>query len=398
MESVGLWIGIAIWRRAAGFPDISGSEERARRKMSIPHENVTPRIPDTASEARLLQLRREAESQGRVLERGIRPEGSPFPRASVETGYYGIHLLKEPQWTFEIPLYFFLGGASGSAAVIGGVADWLNKDRALARDARWLAFGGALASSALLVSDLGRPSRFLNMLRVFKPQSPMSVGAWTLAAFASTSAATAFAKEAEERFGQWLPVSVVANFCQLFSVLFGMPFHNYTGVLIGATAVPVWNRNIQTLPIHFGMSGLQSGVSMLELLGHDESRALNFLGIGSALWESWEGLHIEGRSEAALKPLKRGASGWMTRAGGVMSGPLPLVLRLLAGLTGNPCSVRRWAAACGIAGSLLTRYGWMRAGHSSAKDWRLPLDVRPESLAGAERPVRRKTIPERAAS
>ena len=126
--------------------------------MSIPHEDLRQRVPDTASEARLLQLRRVAESRGAVVERGIRPAGAPFPRASVETGYYGIHLLKEPQWTFEIPLYMFIGGASGSAAVIGGVADWLNKDRALARDARWLAFGGALASSALLVSDLGRPS------------------------------------------------------------------------------------------------------------------------------------------------------------------------------------------------------------------------------------------------
>jgi hypothetical protein len=366
--------------------------------MSIPHQDVRERVPDSASEARLLQLRREAESRGAVVERGIRPAGAPFPRASVETGYYGIHLLKEPQWTFEIPLYMFIGGASGSAAVIGGVADWLNKDRALARDARWLAFGGALASSALLVSDLGRPSRFLNMLRVFKLQSPMSVGAWTLAAFGSASAATAFAKAAEQRFGDSLPIRVVANFAQLFSVLFGMPFHNYTGVLIGATAIPVWNRNIQTLPIHFGMSGLQSGVSILELLGHSESRALNLLGIGSALWESWEGLHLERRSEAALKPLKQGGSGWMTRAGGVMSGPLPLVLRLLAGLSSKSRSLRRWAAACGIVGSLLTRYGWVRAGHSSARDWRLPLDIPPESVAEAERQLPPETRPEKAAS
>src|SRR5262249_27794260 len=162
--------------------------------------------------------------------------------------------------------------------------------------------------------------------------------------------------------------------------------------------IPVWNRNIQTLPIHFGMSGLQSGVSVLELLGHSESRALNLLGIGSALWESWEGMHIETRSEDALKPLKQGGSGWLTRAGGVMSGPLPLVLRLLAGVTGNPRSIRRWAAACGIAGSLLTRYGWMSAGRSSARDWRLPLDVRPESVARAKPQLPRETTPESAAS
>jgi hypothetical protein len=367
--------------------------------MSIPHEeDVRQRVPDAASEARLLRLRREAEAHGRVLRRGVRPAGAPFPRASVETGYYGIHLLKEPQWTFEVPLYFFVGGASGSAAVIGGVAEWLNKDRALARDARWLAFGGSVISSALLVADLGRKERFLNMLRVFKLQSPMSVGAWTLAGFASTSAATAFAKAAEQRFGDSLPIRVIANFSQLFSMLFGMPFHNYTGVLIGATVIPVWNQNIQTLPIVFGMSGLQSAVSLLELMGHSDSRALNLLGIGSALCESWEGLHSERRTDPALKPLKQGASGIMTRTGGLLSGPLPLVLRLLAGFSDNPRTLRRWAAVCGIAGSLFTRYGWVQAGHSSARDWRLPLDIPPESAFAAERQLPPETRPKKAAS
>lgn len=354
--------------------------------MSVPQTRTEERIPDAASEARLLEIRREAQSRGTVLAPGVRPAGAPFPKASVETGYYGIHMLKEPQWTAEVPFYFFVGGAAGSAAVIGAIAEWLNKDCALARDARWLAFGGAMTSTALLISDLGRPSRFINMLRVFKVQSPMSVGAWTLAAFGGASAATVFAKAAAARFGNAFPINVIANFGQLFSALFGLPFHNYTGVLIGASAIPVWNQNIETLPIHFGMSGVQSSVSLLELLGHSDSRALNLLGIGSALWESWEGLHIEGRNEAALEPLKRGSSGWMTRVGGVMSGPLPLLLRLLAGSSGKPRSrsLRRWAAASGIAGSLFTRYAWMLAGHKSARDWRLPLDI-PAAVASPEK-------------
>jgi len=122
------------------------------------------------------------------------------------------------------------------------MAEWLGKDRELAQHARWLAFGGAMVSSALLTHDLGRPSRFLNMLRVFKAQSPMSMGAWTLAAFGSASAAAVFSKAAERRFGSKLPISVIGNFGQFFSALFGLPFHNYTGVLIGATAIPVWTR------------------------------------------------------------------------------------------------------------------------------------------------------------
>ena len=75
-----------------------------------------PRIPDEASERRLFEIRREGESKGIVKGAGVRPAGAPFPMASVETGYYGIPLLKEPSWTWEIPLYFFVGGAAGSAA------------------------------------------------------------------------------------------------------------------------------------------------------------------------------------------------------------------------------------------------------------------------------------------
>jgi len=352
-------------------PRLSGTPEREHQ----------PRIPDASSEARLLEIRREAETRGTVMRPGIRPAGAPFPVASPETGYYGIHLLKEPQWTPEIPLYFFVGGAAGSAAVIGAVADWIGRDPELARSARWLAFGGAIASSALLITDLGRPSRFLNMLRVFKRQSPMSVGAWTLAAFGGAATASAFAKAAEERFGSHFPISIIGNFGQFFSALFGLPFHNYTGVLIGATAIPVWNQNISTLPIHFGMSGVQAGVSMLELMGHRRSRALNLLGIVSTLFETWEGFHLETRDEAALRPLKDGPSGWVTRTGGMLSGPMPLFLRLLASVSANRAPrLRRWAAISGIAGSLLTRYGWMAAGGSSARDWRLPLEV-PERQA-----------------
>jgi hypothetical protein len=341
------------------------------------------RIPDAESETQLLQIRREAESRGRVEGMGIRPAGAPFPQASPQTGYYGIHLLKEPQWKPTVPLYFFLGGAAGSAAVIGAVCDWLDRDPDMAQHARWLAMGGAMASSALLIEDLGRPSRFLNMLRVFKVQSPMSMGAWTLAAFGAFSTASAFAKAAERRLGRHFPIQIVGNFSQFFSALFGLPFHNYTGVLIGATAIPVWNQNIQTLPIHFGMSGVQAGVSLLEMMGHQDSRALNLLAIVSALWETWEGFHLETRQEAALKPLKQGVSGWITRTGGVLSGPLPLCLRILGGSSSR---VRRWAAISGILGSLLTRYGWIRAGSSSAQDWRLPLQIPEEQSAASQEP------------
>jgi hypothetical protein len=87
-----------------------------------------PTTIKSAREQRLIDLRKEAERKGKVEAIGVRPAGAPFPIASPETGYYGIPMLKEPQWTWEVPLYFFIGGASGSAAVIGTMARWTGSD------------------------------------------------------------------------------------------------------------------------------------------------------------------------------------------------------------------------------------------------------------------------------
>jgi len=332
---------------------------------------------DLERERRLEEIRREAEKRGRLEVVGARPQGAPFPAASPETGYYKIPLLKEPPWTWEIPLYFFVGGAAGAAAVIGAIADYTGADRKLVQDARWIAAAGSVISPALLIADLGRPERFLAMMRVFKPQSPMSVGVWTLLGFSTGAASAAFAGFLRDRYGPSLPIRVLENAGQAASLAFGLPFSNYTGVLIGATAIPVWNRNAGDLPLHFGMSGLGAGVGILELLGHRKSRALQALGLGAAIFEIWEGMRIEGRSHYHLDPLKHGPSGWITRTGGVLSGPVPAVLRAMSlfGSTRRSAGLRKWAAWSAIVGSLITRVAWVHAGRVSARNWRLPLEI-----------------------
>ena len=335
------------------------------------------RTPEDVSERRLVEIRQEAERQGKVVAPGLRPGGAPFPMASPKTGYYGIPLLKQPSWTWEIPLYFFVGGAAGAAGVVGSIASYTGADSKLVRDARWIAAAGSVISPALLISDLGRPARFLNMLRVFKPQSAMSVGVWTLLGFSAGASASAFAQFLTDRYGPSFPVRVIQHAGQMASLLFGLPFSNYTGVLIGATAVPVWNENVSQLPMHFGMSGLGSAVGLLELLGNQRSRALEMLGLGAALFECWEGLRLESQPNPALDPLKHGRSGAITRVGGVLSGPVPLALRLISLFSGasNTRSLRKVAALSALAGSLLTRIAWIYAGHVSAKDWRIPLEI-----------------------
>lgn len=340
--------------------------------------DMAHRAPDAESEQRLAEIRREAADGKLQNAQGIQPVGSPLPQllsdtqSLVEKGYYQIPLLKEPQWTKEVPLYFFAGGAAGAAAMIAAVAKHFSGAQELARSARWVAAAGAVVSPALLTSDLGMPSRFLNMLRVFKLQSPMSVGAWTLTVFSSAAAAAAFAGLMREKVsGRW-PVAVIENASEMLAAATGLVMSSYTGVLIGATVIPVWNENIGTLPLHFTASGMNSAVSILELMGHDDSRALNMLGMAASTYETIEGAIIETKQNRTHRPLKQGKSGWIVRLGGVLSGPLPLLLRLGYTVTGNK-KMRRAAAACSIAGSLLTRFGWIEAGKASARDHVLPL-------------------------
>lgn len=352
-------------------------------KAALPGPDNLGRVPDLASEARLIEIRREAEQNGRVDAPGVHAANGPMPHASVENGYYGIPLLKEPQWKWEVPLYFFAGGAAGAAAIISTMANWTGADRRMVRDARWVAAAGGLISPALLIADLGRPSRFLNMLRVFKLQSPMSVGAWTLFAFSNVAVASAFAAWIDEKLGGFFPVRVLGNAAETLAGATGLVMASYTGVLIGATAVPVWNKNVETLPVHFAASGLNSAVSVLELMGHSDSRALNLLGMMAATLETLEGAKIEMDADEVHDPLRHGGSGWLTRAGGLLSGPLPLALRL-ASLVGGR-RMRRGAAWASIAGSLITRYAWMRAGRNSARDYKLPLELSPQKLEKGRR-------------
>lgn len=332
---------------------------------------------------RLEAIRLEAAQTGRVDSIGVRPGGSPIPVASVATGYYGIPLLKEPQWSWEIPIYFFVGGAAGAAALVAQFAQMTGADAEVVSDARTVAAIGSILAPALLVADLGVPSRFLNMLRVFKVQSPMSVGVYIVSAFGPSAT---LAKIANWRRGNQsgAMLKIIESAAGLFSALSGLGMATYTGVLIGATAIPVWNEHIDSLPIHFALSGMAAGVSAIQLMGHEQNRSLNMLGIAASLGESLEGVKVETSFKPSSEPLKKGVSGVITRLGGVLSGPLPLALRLAAVFANERRAKQlvRAASAATLAGSLFTRIGWIRAGHASARDYRLPLQIAPGQNAG----------------
>jgi formate-dependent nitrite reductase membrane component NrfD len=180
----------------------------------------------------------------------------------------------------------------------------------------------------------------------------MSVGAWTLAVFGTASTAAV------------LPLPrLVGDGAALASAATGLVMSTYTGVLIGATSIPVWAKHVRILPVHFGVSALASAVALLELRGHRE-QALAILGFAAAAFEVFTGVKIEKGGGEESEPLRHGATGITTRIGGFFSGPLPLVLRVF-GIRSK--RARNAAAASALLGSLITRIAWVEAGKTSAR-------------------------------
>jgi formate-dependent nitrite reductase membrane component NrfD len=234
----------------------------------------------------------------------------------------------------------------------------------LAKVALWIAGIGAIISPVLLVMDLGRPQLFLNMLRVFKPQSPMSVGAWILSAFGAFAVPAwlimllfvngAFAPSIDQL------VLLLVGLLTFPAAILGLALATYTGVLIGATVIPAWHLHRVLLPIHFGTAGLGSAAAILELAGF-QIRPLWFIGLSAAGVETllWIWLELN-RHDAADRALHEGRGGMLIRVGEILSGPLAIILRLT--------NLVPWAAISFLLGALASRFGWIEAGRASGRD------------------------------
>jgi len=269
--------------------------------------------------------------------------------------YPGRPILKRPVWTWEVPVYFFVGGLAGASALLGLVAD-LAGERTLARNARIAAAAGATVSPLLLISDLGRPERFANMLRVFRPTSPMSVGSWTLALFGGAAAAAA----ASEVTGRGPRLGRAAGAA---AGLVGPALATYTAVLLGQTSVPVWARARRRLPAVFAASAAASAGGLASAVTPtSEARAARLLAVGGAIAELAAGRWMEGALGDHAAVYRRGRPAGLTAAARVLT----LAGGGLTGLLGR----RRWAATLGgaalLGGSLCLRLAVWRAGPDSA--------------------------------
>jgi Polysulphide reductase, NrfD len=318
---------------------------------------MTPRPP---FEERLDRLREEARISGTVSDRGVDVTGGPI---LTQPGYYGEPVVRPPVWTWEIPTYFFIGGCGGMAAVIGAAALAFGHPE-VTRAAMWIACVVAALSPMLLISDLGRPLLFFNMLRVFKYKSPMSVGSWIVSLFGISAVPGALVVELWQRhFFTGALGSLVATLAILLVIgtaFWGLFLATYTGVLLSVTAIPAWFLHRVHLPIHFGIAGLGSAAGLLELLGFRiaplYALSLTAAAIETILWLVLE-LHKHGAADRALH---QGRSGVMIRISEFLLGPLSLLFRAIGVLPA--------AALSFLLGALISRFGWMEAGRLCGRD------------------------------
>jgi hypothetical protein len=334
-------------------------------------EDLNPQMPERS------RIDHDQVKPRRGRGRGGKGEQLQVPEAEFRS-YYGRPIIKAPVWKNpDVPLYLFLGGLAGSSSVLAAMAGATDRP-SLRRAARLAAAGGAAGGTVFLIHDLHRPSRFLHMLRVLKPTSPLSVGTWILSPFATFAAATAAAevwgwwgersgggrtRRGGRRANRW--IARAGDATGVASAAIGPALATYTAVLFSNTAVPTWHEAHRELPIVFAGSAAAAGGGM-GLVGasvRDNLPAAR-LAVAGAVVELAAGEYMERHLGLLGDVYQKGRAHTLMRASKAC-----LAAGAVGALVGRR---RRWSAALSglalMAGSALTRFGVFDAGIASAND------------------------------
>jgi formate-dependent nitrite reductase membrane component NrfD len=291
------------------------------------------------------------------------------------TSYYGRPVVKASPWKADIPAYFFLGGAAAGSSLLGAGADLTGRP-VLRRTGRLGALAGISLTLVVLVHDLGRPSRFLNMQRVVKPTSPMSVGTWVLSAYGPL-AGLAAASELSTLAGLSgrLPhplrgparlLAATGRPAGIGAALVAPLVASYTAVLLSDTATPTWHDAHRHLPFFF-VGSAAAAAGGLGMIGTPVGQAgpARRMAVGGVLVEIAADQRMEPAMGLTAEPLHAGKAGAYLRIAKVLN---------LIGTAGTVLLGRRSRTAsviCGaalMAGSAFTRFGIFEAGQQSARD------------------------------
>jgi formate-dependent nitrite reductase membrane component NrfD len=297
-------------------------------------------------------------------------------------GYYDYPVVKRPVWTWEVPAYFWLGGMAAGAYLTASLAQNFGsaEDRHVAAGGYYVAAAALVPCAPLLIADLGRPDRFHHMLRIFKPLSPMNLGAWTLTSFTPI----AFARAASHASSTGLlrgPLAVLARLvptrlADLVGVVLGLTLAGYSGVLLAATNIPLWAKS-KLLGGVFMASAMASGSAAVTLQAAGRSApdaTLHRLGMIESAASAGEMAILAGylvQSGKTARPLTTGRFSVPFWLGAVGAGTLlPLVLHRVAGRRQGRTlrTLSNAAALCTIAGSFALRWSIFEAGKDSSQD------------------------------
>jgi formate-dependent nitrite reductase membrane component NrfD len=310
-----------------------------------------------------------------------------------EPSYYDYPVLKAPVWRWEIIWYFFFGGLAAGCYVIASIAALFGsrEDRAVARTGYYLSLLSVLPCPILLIKDLGRPERFLHMLRMFKVKSPMSMGTWGLVSFSLFSGITAVIQAARDGIlGRWWGARLLAALPQrpiaVPGSVLGVFLGGYTGVLLTATSIPLWSRSkvLGAVFISSAVSTSSALISLVLRLTRTPTQVLHKL---ERL--EWVALLVEmvslfaflrgtGRAARPLvgtAPTEHGRTFWSFVVGAGLA--LPWLLQtfsLLAGRSGKRRTGRGIVISLLVLmGSYFLRRTMIKAGQTSSTDARTTL-------------------------
>jgi formate-dependent nitrite reductase membrane component NrfD len=295
---------------------------------------------------------------GEVAEANRRMRGGPVSE---------IHgpIIHAPVWSWEVSSYFWFGGMASGSAFVALACDAAGDHRSAAI-ARKVALGAVTPAPVLLIADLGRPERFLNMMRIFKPRSPMNMGAWCLVAFSGSSALSVGC----DLIGR----PKAARALGALTSLFGSYLGSYTGVLLACTAVPVWSRSRTILGPAFVATATATGAAATRLVlvacglprAHPTRRALGMIETAAMVTElSISALGERRLGDATAAALRHGRAGNYFRTAKSLVA-LGLSLRLVARRTGP--REHELASFMYLAAGLAFRFAWVNAGSASATD------------------------------
>ena len=328
---------------------------------------IDPSVGVLAGEAAEQVVPEEPERAEGAVPYGVWPEvpSSEGHRAEEDVTYYDRPVLKQPTWIWSVPAYFYAGGAAGAAAVLGMVAELTDEEglEGLATRCRWISAIGDTVGTALLVEDLGRPERFVNMLRVFRPSSPMNLGSWFLAISASSSLPSVLFAKRRGALG------AIGKGASVLSGVFGLPLAGYTAVLVSNTAVPVWQGSRRSLPFVFTASAVSAAASLLDLLDltDREARIVKRYGLAGKIGEVIAATAMEREGdevEHVGRALREGLAGTLWRGAKALTAA-SAVLSLIPGTSRGK---RRLSGLLGTLGAVAVRFAVFDAGKRSASD------------------------------